>query len=101
MLNISPMAVAVITGPLVPFVVGLLVKFNASSKVKTVVNTIASLAVAFVANAVLPETGVAVVSWEGLANFVITAVISAQSYDSFWKPVTALNERLAPTKGLG
>lgn len=101
MLNIPPMTVAVITGPVVPFLVGLLVKTTASTKVKTVVNTLASLAVAFVANAVIPETGAAVISWAGLANFVVTAVVSAQTYDAFWKPVAGINTRLAPTKGIG
>ena len=101
MLNISPMVVAIITGPVVPFLVGLLVKSSATAKTKTVVNTVASLAVAAVANAVIPETGVAVLSWAGLANFVVTAVVSATAYDSFWKPVASLNDRLAPTKGVG
>jgi hypothetical protein len=101
MLNISPMVVAIITGPLVPFLVGLFTKSDAPARTKTIVNTVASLAVAFVANAVLPETGVAVVSWAGFANFVITAVISTTSYNGFWKPVAGLNDKLAPTKGVG
>jgi hypothetical protein len=101
MLNIPPMVVAIITGPLVPFLVGLVVKATASAKVKAVVNTAASLLVALVANAVVPETGVAVISWAGLANFLVTFVLSAQSYEQFWKPVTGINGKLAPTKGLG
>lgn len=101
MLNLSPVMVAVITGPIVPFLVGLLTKSSASSKVKTIVNTVTSLVVSAVATAVIPETGVAVLSWDSVATFVVTALVSASSYDSFWKPVFAIDEKLAPNRGFG
>lgn len=101
MVEISPTVVAVITGPLVPFLVGLFVKSGASTKVKRIVNLVASLAVAVVAGAVVPETGAAVISWQSLANIIVTLVVSAQSYEQVWKPLFDVNSKLLPTKGFG
>jgi hypothetical protein len=101
MAELDPMTVAFITGPFVPIIVGLLVKYGAPERLKVIVNAIVAQAVAFVANAVIPETGTAVLSWEGLSNFLITALFSATAYTSFWKPVFNLNERLMPNVGIG
>lgn len=101
MLELSPTTVAILTGPLVPFLVGLVVKSTADARVKRIVNVIASLLVAIVAGAVVPETGTAVFSWQSLANIVITLIVSAQSYDQFWKPLVDPNPKLLGQKGIG
>lgn len=102
MFTIDPMILSIILGPsLVPIISALLLKAKASTRVKILVNAVVSFLLAFLAGAVVAETGSAVFSLNQLAQAFIMFITSSVGYDNFWKPVLSLPDRTAPTKGLG
>jgi hypothetical protein len=96
--ELSPLAVSVILGTLLPIITGLLTKLNARDWVKGLVNLVLS-AVAGVITANLVVGGGAVVSDETLILAGISFVTSVASYFGFYQNVN-LNAKLAPNSGL-
>lgn len=102
MFTLDPMIVSIILGPtVVPIISALLLKANASSRVKIILNAVISVIITFVAGAVVAETGAAVFSFNQLAQAFVVFITSSVGYDNFWKPVINLPDLTAPTKGLG
>lgn len=104
MLNIPPVYVSLLLGPaLVPIITAVLTYVKANARVKVAVNAIVSILVTLVANAVIPETGAAVISWDQIVLAFTTFVTSSVGYDNFWKPLLDINSRKAmlPESGIG
>ena len=103
MIKADPMVVSILVGTVIPFIVGLITKVNASIKVKVIANALVSLVAMYIANSTIAETGAAVFSWKSLSMFVVTTLTSGQAYDKFWSPVLDINSRagLLPDKGFG
>lgn len=104
MIDIPPLYVNFILGPaLVPVVTMLLVWAKASARVKILVNAFVAAAVSLVATSVIPEDGIAVISWSSLALALIAFLSSSTSYDHFWKPVAKIDEArwAAAQSGIG
>lgn len=98
-MNIEPMYVHVIVGVLLPILVGLVTKAEAPAKVKIVVNMVLSAAGALVVNSV-NDLGVAVISWEMFAAWLMQTVVAVASYVGVYKPLD-FDAKAAPTRGVG
>lgn len=98
--ELSPYVVNSLLGLVIPVLVALIVKAQASAKLKAAVNIVLA-AVAALITAGLTENGSAVVSQDTFQNWVITTAVSVVTYLGFWKPVTAVNSHVAPSSGIG
>lgn len=95
-----PMTVwAMITGTVIPLVVGLLTKITARPGVKIVTSLVLN-AVSGIVGAAVVLDGNAVISTETLVLAGLTLIQSLATYVGIWKPLNS-QAHLAPTKGLG
>lgn len=100
-LQVNVETVAFLAGVVVPIVVGLLTKLNASSGVKAVLNLVLSIAVGALAAFTAHEGTLTVAQ---LVSACATAfVASGVSYNHFWKPTGAAPavQEIAPNFGIG
>jgi hypothetical protein len=97
-MELDPIQVHVITGVVLPVLVGLLVKSNFPSKVKVIVTFVASGFVTLLLNAV-NDSGVAVLSWDLVTYWLIQTVIAVSMYLGVYREF-GLNDSL-PTIPLG
>lgn len=91
--------IALITGVIVPLLVGLLTKINASPSVKSVLNFGLSAL-----GGVLATFSADTFEWKGfLVNFALTWVISIATYYGLWRPtgVAPAVQEATPEFGLG
>lgn len=98
-IDIDQAGVLLITGLVLPVIVGLATKLGASSKLKALTNFVAAGIAAFITNAV-DDTGHAVFSLAQLRDWVLVFTISTVTYLGLAKPLD-LPAKLAPNHGLG
>lgn len=98
-LVLSPSVVKIITGVLLPFVVALVVKLNASAAVKAVVGIIVAGVAATIERAIGVD-GQAVFDRSLLVDAATLYGVQLLSYLGLWQHVT-LNAKIAPTVGIG
>lgn len=91
--------VSVIVGLVLPLVVGLLVKYNASKGVKVVVGILVS-GVAAVLQQAIANGGDAVLTTETLRVFALTYGVQVLTYLGIYGPLDT-NAKLLPAKGIG
>lgn len=91
--------VAIITGLLLPLVVGLVTKLNASNTVKVAVGIVVAGLAAVITEAI-QDDGSAVLGWDTLETFVMVYGTQLLTYLGIWRPLS-LNARTAPGTGLG
>lgn len=93
--------VPVIVGLFLPVVNALLVRANASDRVRAVVGILLA-GVTVVLTQAIVDGGDAVITWETLRLFMLTYGVEAVTYLGWWKPITkgTLNGRVAPNFGV-
>lgn len=99
MVTISAVGVSIIVGTLLPIVVGLVTKSTARTEVKVAVQTLAATVAGVIVSATMAD-GTAIVSWETLFLAWLGWVNSMASYLGVYGKI-GLNDRLAPTVGIG
>lgn len=98
-MTLSATAVAIALGLVLPFVVGLLTKLQASTSVKTAVGIIVAGVAATIQNAVSAD-GSAFISSEMFINFALVYGAQLLSYMGLWSNY-GINQKTAPNKGIG
>ena len=98
-MTIDASAVAIILGLVLPFVVSLMTKLNASKAVKATVGILAAGIGATIQHAVRDD-GSAFLSGTMLLNFAIVYGTQVLSYHGLWSNYD-INEKVAPNKGIG
>lgn len=99
MLKLDPAYVTLITGLLLPVLVGLITKAQASKRVKVVANMVLSAVAALILNSVNSE-GMAVLSGDMVLTWAVQTAVSIASYITVYKPLN-LNDKTAPGFGVG
>lgn len=97
--TLTPMAWTIITGLILPFVIALIMKANASAPFKAVVGIVAAAVAAIVERATLAD-GSAIVTTGLLVDILMVYGPQILTYLGLWQHVN-LNAKIAPTKGLG
>lgn len=98
-MTLDATAVALVLGLILPFVVGLVTKVNASKAVKATVGIIVAGIGATIQHAV-KDDGTAFISSQMLLNFAIVYGTQVLSYHGLWSNYS-INEKVAPNKGIG
>jgi hypothetical protein len=83
-IELDPQAVSILTGVILPIIVGLFVRSQYSDKSKALITAIVSAVAALIANA-LNENGVAVITWDALALFGQQLAVTLSLYGGFFK----------------
>jgi hypothetical protein len=97
--NVDPFLLSLLTGTLLPLVVGVVTKTEASPKLKAVVLAALAALSGYLVN-VVSDTGV--VEWEPVVTAMLTAAVAAWSgYQSLWKPTGVAPAVQAATAGVG
>lgn len=92
--------IALLTGVIIPLLVGLLTKLNASSTIKSILN----FGLSALAGGLATVTSDAGFEWKPfLVNFAFTWVISIATYYGLWRPtgVAPAVQEATPEFGLG
>ena len=98
-ITIDPLLVSLIAGAVIPVLVALATKYNASSGLKSIVAVVASVAVG-VLNEIVNQQGT--FDWKTTATSALVTLVTAFStYNGFWKPVAHVNDRALPNVGVG
>lgn len=98
-MHLSPLTVTVLSGLVIPIVVGLLTKYNAPAIVKGAISLFLSAVAGLVAQNIIPDGG-AVISQDALFYAAIAFVTQLAMYLGIYKPLD-LNEKTAPKVGIG
>lgn len=84
MIQINPMTVSLITGSILPVLLGLMLKYSQSEKVKMVTSILVNALAALIINAV-NDQGIAVLSWNMLGLFLVQFVTATTTYLGIFK----------------
>lgn len=98
-LTLHQPVVLVITGVLLPFVVGLVTKYSASQRLKAVVNLIAAGIAAFIVKGTV-DNGDFVFDQAWVLDWAATFIVSIGTYLGIYGHWD-INAKLAPSKGIG
>ena len=98
-ITLSPNTVAIITGALIPLLVALVTKWNASPALKGFVNLVLTGIAALIIQATVPE-GQAVITQATLGTWFVTFATSVAAYFGGYRSVD-INQKVAPNKGIG
>lgn len=98
-ITLNPLLLSLLAGAIIPLLVGLATKLSASDGVKAIL-AIALSALSGAAIAVNNAGGS--FHWKEVATAAaITFISGVASYKGVWKPVTDINSKALPEKGLG
>lgn len=92
--------VALLLTLLIPVAVATVTKANLDSKWKSLITLILSAVVVLVRRSQI-EGGAAIISSQVAFDWAITTAVAIASYVGFWKPVTDVNNNVAPNTGVG
>lgn len=98
-ITLSPNTVAIITGAVIPLLVALVTKWNASPLLKGFVNLVLTGIASLIIQATVPE-GQAVITQDLLVTWFITFATSVATYFGVYRSAE-VNQKLAPTVGIG
>jgi len=98
-LTLSPLTVTLVVSLIIPIIVGLLTKAQASAWLKGLVN-IFTAGVAALITANLDANGAAVLTQQTLTSWILATAVSTATYLGIYQAVD-LNQKTAPTKGIG
>lgn len=98
-MTIRPEVWTIITGLLLPFVVGTVTHIAASPRMKAAIGALCAVLTAVATRATLGD-GSAFLSAALIRDVVITFALSAGGYEVFWKHFN-INDGLAPDHGIG
>jgi ABC-type thiamin/hydroxymethylpyrimidine transport system permease subunit len=98
-LTLHQPTVAIITGVLLPFVVGLVTKYSSSARLKAIVNVVCAGIAAFIVRGTV-DNGDFVFDQAWLLEWVGTFLVSIATYLGVYGHWD-INAKLAPTVGLG
>jgi hypothetical protein len=98
-IELTPIAVTVLSGLVIPVLVGLVTKSTARPQVKQVLTVLLSGVAALVATTTLDD-GSAVFSLETLLLATVSWLVAIASYLGVYKPLN-LNDHTAPDRGFG
>lgn len=99
MISISTNVVALICTLLIPVAVALITKNVTNDKIKAVATMVLAGVVVLIQRN-RADNGTAVISAQAAFDWTITTAVAIASYVGLWKPITNVNDRLLPHKGL-
>lgn len=91
---VSAWWVSLITAAIIPFITGLLTKWNTRSDIKTALTIALNLAASLFATGVL-EDGTALISGQMVQTFVLNVLVSFASYEWGWKKAGLTSSAIA------
>lgn len=92
--------VMLLVSTIIPLLVGLLTKLNASSSLKSIVMIVLNAIAAFITTSTVDD-GSAVLTKEGFIAFALGVVTSIATYYGVWKPVGVSAKLNESTAGFG
>lgn len=99
MITINATFVTILIGTLIPILVGLLTKLDASPKVKSIVSIVLNAVQALIVSSVVSD-GTAIISKQTAILWGLGVITSIATYVGIWKPVDA-PAKLLPNVGIG
>jgi hypothetical protein len=91
---VSAWWVSLITAAVIPFVTGIVTRWNTRSGIKTAITIVLNLGAAFFATGVL-EDGTALFSGQMVQTFVLNVIISLAAYEWGWKKAGLTSSAIA------
>lgn len=98
-MHLSPLTVSVLSGPVIPIIVGILTKVNAPALVKGSISLFLSAVAGLLAQNIVADGG-AVLSQAAIFYAAIAFVTQLAMYLGIYKPLD-LNAKTAPKLGIG
>lgn len=98
-MHLSPLTVSVLSGVVIPIVVGVVTKLRASAFVKGAISLFLAAVAGLLAQNIIPEGG-AVISQDALFFAAVAFATQLAMYLGIYKPLD-LNAKTAPNAGIG
>lgn len=99
MITINSTFVTIIVGTLIPILVGILTKFDASPRVKSIISIVLNAIQALIVSSVTAD-GAAAISKQTAILWALGVITSVATYTGVWKP-NNVPAKLLPNVGIG
>lgn len=96
---LAPTFVTFLVSLLLPVVVALVTKWNASDRLRAVVLLVLTAVNTLIGEAIVDD-GSAIFSKDTFLKWALQTAVAVVTYLGFWKPITNVNNNVAPNTGL-